>query len=91
MEDSIPQPLVSDGPATNTRSRRRRCNCCCGVHCSLAIHTVNDGGVYTARTLVPCELVVGEAFVTEVSMFREEEEEDEEDAQTSMLFSLNLL
>ena len=46
------------GPASNTRSRRRGCNCCCGVHGSLAIHTVNHGGVYSARILVPCEMVV---------------------------------
>ena len=38
-----PEPTLNaeaSGPATNTRSRRANCNCCCKSHCDLSFHTM---------------------------------------------------
>ena len=79
-----------DGPAAGTRSRKRRCNCCCGSHCSVQVHTLGDSCVLDLDVLLPCSLDLvkdEECEVLEDGL----EEEDEEDSGTHALLSLNLM
>ena len=99
----VQEEEVADIPATNTRSKGRRCNCCCKAHCKLTFHSL--GPVPTAYfgkkitcNIVETELVgdlVGSA-VAEEDWLEEDTIEGEtgilgEESLHSVLTSLNLV
>ena len=99
----VQEEEVADIPAANTRSKGRRCNCCCKAHCKLTFHSL--GPVPTAYfgrkitcKMLETELVgglVGSA-VAEEDWLEEDTIEGEtgilgEESLHSVLTSLNLV
>ena len=85
----VQDEVSSDGPAAGTRSRKKRCNCCCGSHCVLQVHTLGDSCVLDLDVLLPCSL---DLLTDEESEVLEDGlEEEEEDSRTHALLSLNLM
>ena len=87
-----------DGPARNTRSRS--CNCCCGGHCRLTIHTLGkrcQAFISTKVHALPCDLTTY-TLEPELKVMNLNPEEDEplpsddmdSDTLTKVLLSLNL-
>ena len=88
-----------DGPAGNTRSKKR-CNCCCPSHCKLSFHTMGPSvRSYTSSRVSP---MVGELgnFAVDLDVTEKDEFTDyiggemldtEADSISKMLKSLNIV
>ena len=78
------RPLQNDGPSANTRSKKRRCNCCCEAHCVMQIHSLSFDPVFELPVFSPC------SFEVLVNCY-DTDEKIEEDDVSSVLLSLDLV
>ena len=78
------RPLQNNGPSANTRSKKRRCNCCCEANCIVQIHSLSFDPIVELPVFTSCSL---EVLVNTYDA----NEKIEEDDVLSVLLSLNLV